>query len=269
MSAVISRPMQDACFRDVTWLNGDRLVLVTRAGCITLASPSDVLDEWDVRGITGSRSSKLSDKPRHNLQDHNKDSPPSTAGNDTDNGIDGASSTSWLPTAGGMDLDGLATELNVVVAHERGFFVGGSHGQVLVFEQGGRGGGAGGGKVAGGRRGSGKDFYSLTRIVCVCGGFADVVELRPAEGLGYRWVRKRCLLTLELFDDNVHRKVRACAASQRTSERFHHRTVACNVCLKRAVEKTMLETPCPCNYYLWHTARTTSSFRVSSRFYSP
>lgn len=46
---------KDVCYRDVAWLNGDRLVLASREGFVTLVSPSDVLQEWDVReglGVT-------------------------------------------------------------------------------------------------------------------------------------------------------------------------------------------------------------------------
>lgn len=38
------------CYRDVAWLNGDRLVLVAHEGLVILASPSDVLQEWNVGG---------------------------------------------------------------------------------------------------------------------------------------------------------------------------------------------------------------------------
>lgn len=39
---------QNVCYRDVTWLNGDRLVLAAHEGIVVLISPSDVLQEWDV-----------------------------------------------------------------------------------------------------------------------------------------------------------------------------------------------------------------------------
>lgn len=45
---------QDLCYRDVAWLNGDRLVLVAHEGIVTLVSPSDVLQEWNVGGANGS-----------------------------------------------------------------------------------------------------------------------------------------------------------------------------------------------------------------------
>lgn len=44
---------QDVCYRDVAWLNGDRLVLAAHEGLVTLVSPSDVLHEWDVHANGG------------------------------------------------------------------------------------------------------------------------------------------------------------------------------------------------------------------------
>lgn len=66
--------------------------------------------------------------------------------------------------------------LNVVATHRRGFFVGGSHGQVLVFEQEMRAGGASGGR----------ETYALARVVRIFG--VGLVELRPTMEPDYRWV---------------------------------------------------------------------------------
>ncbi|CAM9912249.1 unnamed protein product, partial [Sphacelaria rigidula] len=133
-------------FRDVVWLNGDRLVLVARQGFISLVSPGDVLTEWDVRGIA---DEDPPDQPEVGVK------PATHQRNPAD-----------------------PLTLNVVAAHEGGFFVGGSRGRVLVFQQGFHGDGAGG---AG-------DVYTLTRVIKLFDGVADVVELRPGEGTGYRWL---------------------------------------------------------------------------------
>lgn len=74
-----------------------------------------------------------------------------------------------------------------MAAHERGFFVGGSHGQVLVFEQEKNAGGGGGGGGRGGGGSSARDTYALTRVVQIFG--VDLVELRPTAEPDYRWVR--------------------------------------------------------------------------------
>lgn len=52
--------MQDVCYRDVAWLNGDRLVLVAHEGIVTLVSPSEVLQEWNVGGSNENDAIKLS-----------------------------------------------------------------------------------------------------------------------------------------------------------------------------------------------------------------
>lgn len=67
--------------------------------------------------------------------------------------------------------------LNVVATHARGFFVGGSRGQVHVFEQ---------EKKAGGGGGGARNAYALTRVVRIFG--VSLVELRPTAGQDYRWV---------------------------------------------------------------------------------
>lgn len=66
-----------------------------------------------------------------------------------------------------------------MVTHAHGFFVGGSRGEILVFEKDKKTGGSGGG-------GGGRDAYTLTRAVRIFG--VDLVELRPTMGLDYRWV---------------------------------------------------------------------------------
>lgn len=56
---------QNVCYRDVAWLNGDRLVLAAHEGLVTLVSPSDVLQEWDVHasdGLEGATSLRFRDQ---------------------------------------------------------------------------------------------------------------------------------------------------------------------------------------------------------------
>lgn len=66
--------------------------------------------------------------------------------------------------------------LNVVASHARGFFVGGSRGEILVFEQ--------DDKTVGGDR----DVYTLTRAVRIFG--VELVELTPTMGPDYEWVSR-------------------------------------------------------------------------------
>lgn len=78
--------------------------------------------------------------------------------------------TCWRLTTGAY-----CRNLNVVVTHTHGFFVGGSRGEIMVFEH--------DKKTAGG----GRDVYTLTRVVRIFG--VELVELRPTIGPEYRWVR--------------------------------------------------------------------------------
>lgn len=165
----------------MAWLNGDRLVLVARKGFVTLVSPIDVLHEWDVRELVNLDSDRRLSQSSSCDSNSNYNSPPII---DTSNEAVALTDTTLPPGELGIHGDARRT-LNVVATHEGRFFVGGSHGQVLVFEQGGCGGAAGGGQGGAGR---GKDAYLLTRVVSIFDGVIDVVELRPAAGAGYRWV---------------------------------------------------------------------------------
>ncbi|CAM9319441.1 unnamed protein product, partial [Hapterophycus canaliculatus] len=150
----------DVCYRDVAWLNGDRLVLVAHEGIVTLVSPSDVLQEWDLGGFSRlDRASQLSSP-----------SPGIPLGDGAGDGADSVGTDETL-SAGEYGVS-----LNVVAIHARGFLVGDSQGGVKVFEQ---------AKKAGGG-GSGRDLYTLMRVLRIFG--ADLVELRPTVGMDYRWL---------------------------------------------------------------------------------
>ncbi|CAB1115621.1 unnamed protein product [Ectocarpus sp. CCAP 1310/34] len=143
----------DVCYRDVAWLNAGRLVLAAHEGTVTLMSPNEVLQEWDLGRSDGLGACSF---------------PP-----DGDGAGDSASSVGTDDTLSAGVHGG---SLNVVATHRRGFFVGGSHGQVLVFEQETRAGGASGGR----------ETYALARVVRIFG--VGLVELRPTMEPDYRWV---------------------------------------------------------------------------------
>eukprot|EP00903_Cladosiphon_okamuranus_P020583 g18894.t1 len=169
--APIAGLREDVCYRDVAWLNGDRLVLVAHEGIVTLVSPSDVLQQWDVGLANGSDV----------LEACSPDSPCSSE--DVAGCVAASSGTYETLTAGAY-----GGSINVVVTHERGFFVGGSRGEILVFEHEkalGGGGGGGSGSGSGGSE-SGRDGYTLTRAVRIFG--VELVELRPTMGPDYRWL---------------------------------------------------------------------------------
>ncbi|CAM9932995.1 unnamed protein product, partial [Ectocarpus fasciculatus] len=144
----------DVCYRDVAWLNADRLVLAAHEGTVTLVSPNEVLQEWNLGRSDGLGTSSL---------------PPTGDGAD-----DSASSVGTDDTLSAAGVHG--GSLNVVATHRRGFFVGGSHGQVLVFEQETRAGGASGGR----------ETYALARVVRIFG--VGLVELKPTMEPDYRWL---------------------------------------------------------------------------------
>lgn len=200
------------------------MVLVARQGFISLVSPGDVLTEWDVRGIADEDPPDQpvpESLPVDPVDVANTSKRPSTT---TNRNIKSNRESQPLVDIGSNDAMNTHKEigvkpathqrnpadpltLNVVAAHEGGFFVGGSRGRVLVFQQGFHGDGAGGAGGAGGggdggsggvRSGGGKrkDVYTLTRVIKLFDGVADVVELRPGEGTGYRWVRTMCTMVL-------------------------------------------------------------------------
>ncbi|CAM9459794.1 unnamed protein product [Ectocarpus sp. 12 AP-2014] len=143
----------DVCYRDVAWLNADRLVLAAHEGTVTLMSPNEVLQEWDLGRSDGLSASSF---------------PPDGDGAGDSAGSVGRDDTLSAGVHGGS--------LNVVATHRRGFFVGDSHGQVLVFEQETSAGGASGGK----------ETYALARAVRIFG--VGLVELRPTMEPDYRWL---------------------------------------------------------------------------------
>lgn len=173
--------MQGSCFRDVAWLNGDRLVLVAREGFVSLVSPVEVLREWDVRRVVSLDLDQRTSESQ--AFDSNSNSNPPLI--DARNGAIMLTNTTFPRREPELHTNAGRT-LNVVMIHEGRFFVGGSRGRVLVFEQGGRGGVAAGSCSGGGGRG--KDDYSLTRVVSIFDGVVDVVELRPGAGAGCPWV---------------------------------------------------------------------------------
>ncbi|CAM9251968.1 unnamed protein product, partial [Ectocarpus sp. 4 AP-2014] len=143
----------DVCYRDVAWLNADRLVLAAHEGTVTLVSPNEVLQEWDLGRSDGLGASSF---------------PP--------DGDRAGDSTNSVGTDDNLSAGVHGGSLNVVATHRRGFFVGGSHGQVLVFEQETRAGGANGGR----------ETYALARVVRIFG--VGLVELRPTMEPDYRWL---------------------------------------------------------------------------------
>lgn len=184
--------------------------MVAREGFISLVSPGDVLAEWDVRGVTDegppdqSVPESLPVDPI-NVANNSKRPNTSTYGNINSNCRNQSPvdvvSNGVINTHPEISVKAAIHQadaadqltLNVVAAHEGGFIVGGSRGRVLVFKQGlhGDGGGGSNGGGSGVRAGVGKrkDIYTLTRVITLFDGIADVVELRPGEGAGYRWVR--------------------------------------------------------------------------------
>lgn len=147
---------QNASLRDISWLNSDRLILVALEGYVSLVSPRDILQQWDLRRTIGGIH-QTDVKSRHNL---------------------------------GRDLHQAAVftgeiTLNVVATHQRGFVIGGNGGHVVVFEQDRREQCAAGGGRAG-HYARVPDSYVLTRVIQLFA--ADVVELQLGEGVDPRWV---------------------------------------------------------------------------------
>eukprot|EP00752_Nemacystus_decipiens_P007835 g7000.t1 len=154
--APIAGLRQDVCYRDVAWLNGDRLVIVAHEGIVTLVSPSDILQEWDVGGVT-----------RSDVQGACSSISTRTSGEAVGEAAgDGAGSNG---TNEPLSADAHSGTLNVVATHAHGFFVGGSRGEILVFEQ-----------------GKETDAFTLTRAVRIFG--VELVELSPTMGPDYGWL---------------------------------------------------------------------------------
>ncbi|CAM9787634.1 unnamed protein product [Scytosiphon promiscuus] len=157
----LRKASRDVSYRDLAWLNGDRLVLIAHEGIVILVSPGDVLQEWNLSGA-GRIDQAL--RPSPSVQ-----ATPLAGG--VGDGVDTVMTDETLsPGECGVSL-------NVVAVHARGFLVGDSQGKIRVFERDEKAGSGGGG---------GKDSYTPTRILRIFG--ADLAEMRSTMGAAYQWL---------------------------------------------------------------------------------